>query len=86
MLTKRLLAISLLLPLVSISATAHAGSTITDKSYWTSEAKRTTTYGAIAPQSNPGSAFASSAMTPRLQAAPIADAGNVRRYHGGPKS
>ena len=38
MLTKRLLAITLLLPLVAISATAHAGSTITDKSYWPSEA------------------------------------------------
>jgi hypothetical protein len=31
MLKKRLLTISLLLPLVAISATAHAGSTITDK-------------------------------------------------------
>jgi hypothetical protein len=86
MLMKRLLAISLLLPLVAISATAHAGSTITDKSYWPSEVRRTTTYGVIAPQSNPTSAFASSAMTPRLQAAPIADEGNIRRYHGGPKS
>jgi hypothetical protein len=86
MLTKRLLAISLLLPLVAISATANAGSTITDKSYWPSEARRTTTYGVTAPQSNPSSAFASSVMTPRFQAAPIADEGNVRRYHGGPKS
>jgi hypothetical protein len=86
MLTKRLLAISLLLPLVAISATAHAGSTITDKSYWPSEVRRTTTYGVTAPQSNPISAFASSAMTPRFQAAPIADEESVRRYHGGPKS
>jgi len=86
MLTKRVLAISLLLPLVAISATAHAGSTITDKSYWPSEARPTTTYEVIAPQSNPTSAFASSAMTPRLQAAPIANEGNIRRYHGGPKS
>ena len=39
MLTKHLLTISLLLPLVAISATAHAGSTITDKSYWPSEAR-----------------------------------------------
>jgi len=40
MLTKPLLTISLLLPLVAISATAHAGSTITDKSYWPSAARQ----------------------------------------------
>ena len=40
MLTKHLLTISLLLPLVAISATAYAGSTITDKSYWPSEARQ----------------------------------------------
>ena len=34
--TKHILTLSLLLPLVAISATAHAGSTITDKSYWPS--------------------------------------------------
>jgi hypothetical protein len=39
-LTKRLLTISLLLPLVAISAAAHAGETITSKSYWPSEARR----------------------------------------------
>jgi hypothetical protein len=38
--TKHLLTISLLLPFVAISATAQAGSTITDKSYWPSEARR----------------------------------------------
>lgn len=32
--SKHLLTISLLLPLVAISATAEAGSTISDKSYW----------------------------------------------------
>ncbi len=51
MLKKHLLKISLLLPLVAISATAHAGSTITDKSYWPSEARRTA-YGVTAPQNN----------------------------------
>ncbi len=85
MLTKHLLKISLLLPLMAISATAYAGSTITDKSYWPSEARRNA-YAVTAPQSNPSSAFASSVMTPRFQAAPMADeGGNVRRYHGGPK-
>jgi hypothetical protein len=86
MLAKDLLKISLLLPLVAISATAYAGSTITDKSYWPSEARQST-YGATAPQSYPSSAFASTVVTPRFQAGPMADeGGNVRRYHGGPKS
>jgi len=67
MLTKHLLKISLLLPLMAISATAYAGSTITDKSYWPSEARRNA-YAVTAPQSNPSSAFASSVMTPRFQA------------------
>src|SRR5882757_7015655 len=40
MLTKHLLKISLLLPLVAMSATAQAGSTITDKSYWPSDARQ----------------------------------------------
>ena len=42
MLTKRLLTISFLLPLVAMSATAHAGETITSKSYWPSEARQST--------------------------------------------
>jgi alcohol dehydrogenase class IV len=85
MFTKHLLKISLLLPLVAISATAHAGSTITDKSYWPSEARRTA-YGVTAPQNVPSSAFASTVMTPRFQAGPMSDeGGNVRHYHGGPK-
>src|SRR3981081_4956349 len=37
MLKKHLLKISLLLPLMAISATAYAGSTITDRSYWPNE-------------------------------------------------
>ena len=85
MLTKHLLKISLMLPLVAISAAAYAGETITSKSYWPSEARRTA-YGVTVPQRNPSSAFASTVMTPRFQAAPMADErANVRRYHGGPK-
>jgi hypothetical protein len=38
--TKHLLTISLILPLVAVSATAQAGSTITDKSYWPNEARQ----------------------------------------------
>lgn len=83
---KHLLTISLMLPLVAISATAHAGSTITDKSYWPSEARRTA-YRAAVSQNELGSAFASTVMTPRFQIAPrINTGGNGPRYHGGPKS
>jgi hypothetical protein len=84
MLKKHLLKISLLLPLVTLSATAHAGSTITDRSYWPSEAR--TAYSVTVPQNAPSSAFAFTVMTPRFRAGPMSDeGGNVRRYHGGPK-
>jgi hypothetical protein len=70
MLTKRYLTISLLLPLLAISATAHAGSTITDKSYWPSAARPAVhSEGAMA-HGGPRDAFASSATAP---------------IHGGPK-
>ncbi|EKS31774.1 hypothetical protein HMPREF9696_03995 [Afipia clevelandensis ATCC 49720] len=39
MLKKSFLTISLLLPLVAISATAQAGPTISDKRYWPNEAR-----------------------------------------------
>jgi hypothetical protein len=39
MLTKYILAISLALPLLAMSATAQAGPTITDKNYWPNEAR-----------------------------------------------
>lgn len=84
---KHLLTISLMLPLVAISATAHAASTISDKSYWPNEARRTTyTYGVTTPQNDPSSAFASTVMAPRFQVSPkIGDRGYGPRYHGGPK-
>jgi hypothetical protein len=86
MLKKHLLKISLVLPLVAISATAYAGSTITDKSYWPSEARQNA-YGVTAAQNDPRSAFAYTVMTPRFQSAPMAnEGGNARRYQGGPKS
>jgi hypothetical protein len=56
--TKHLLTISsLLLPLVASSATAQAGSTISDKSYWPSEARQTAPLGAES-QADANSAFA----------------------------
>ncbi len=87
MLKKSFLTISLMLPLVAISAAAHAGSTITDKSYWPNEARRTVyTYGVTAPQNDPSSAFASTVVAPRLQVSPrVNTGGSGPRYHGGPK-
>ncbi len=87
MLTKRFLTISLLLPLVAISATAHAGSTITDKSYWPSAARPAVHSEAAIAHSGPRDAFASSSMTAARQPAVVAvDGTNAWRYHGGPKS
>ncbi|MEH2472902.1 hypothetical protein V1281_005909 [Nitrobacteraceae bacterium AZCC 2161] len=83
--TKHLLTISLLLPLVTISATAYAGSTITDKSYWPNEA-RPSAYRAAGSQSDVNSAFASSRMAPLLAPIRESEDSNVWRYHGGPKS
>jgi hypothetical protein len=86
MLKKHLLKISLLLPLVAISATAYAGSTITDKSYWPSEARQ----GApirTGSQADVNSAFAYDRAPSRLQPATTPNDGGLSpRYQGGPKS
>jgi len=87
MLTKRLVTISLLLPLVAISATAHAASTITDKSYWPSEARQSAQIGTVGSPGNVYSAFAYDGPVSSLQpAANTNDDGSARRYQGGPKS
>jgi hypothetical protein len=87
MLTKRLLTISLLLPMVAISATAHAGSTISDKSYWPSEARQSAQTRTGGSQSDFNSAFAYDRAAPRLQPATTTnDGGSFPRYQGGPKS
>lgn len=85
MLKRHLFTISLLLPLVAISATAHAGSTITDKSYWPSEARRSAQIKTDGSQSEVSSAFAFDRGASRLQPATNA---NDRGWHyqGGPKS
>lgn len=81
--TKHLLTISLLLPLMAVSAAAQAGSTITDKTYWPNEAKRSTPINAGSP-ADPNSAFAYDRATSRLE--PITTrAGSAFRYQGGPK-
>jgi hypothetical protein len=87
MLKKHLLKISLLLPLVAISATAYAGSTITDKSYWPSEARQSAQTRTVGSPSDLNSAFAYDRAAPRLQPATVPnDGGSSPRYQGGPKS
>ena len=84
--TERLLTISLLLPLVTISAAAHAGSTITDKSYWPSEARQSAQHRTGGSQSDRSSAFAYDRTTFRVQSAPNTTEGtSAWRYQGGPK-
>jgi hypothetical protein len=85
--TKHLLTISLLLPLVAMSATAHARSTITDKSYWPSEARQSAQNRIVGSPSDVNSAFAYDRAAARLQ--PVTnpnDGGSAWRYQGGPKS
>lgn len=74
---------SLLLPLVTGAATAHAGSTITDKSYWPNEARMSR--AGASTQANPSAAFASDTYAPAasLPATPVSS--NAGRYQGGPK-
>jgi hypothetical protein len=79
--TKHLLTISLLLPFVAISATAQAGSTITDKSYWPSEARQSAPIRAGS-QTSPYSAFAYDRAASRFE--PVtAGGGSAWRYQGG---
>jgi hypothetical protein len=87
MLKRHLLKISLLLPLVAISATAYAGSTITDKSYWPSEARRSAPIGTVGSANDLTSAFAYDRAASRLQ--PVTnpnEVGSGWHYQGGPKS
>lgn len=82
--TKKLLTISLLLPLMAASASAYAGSTITDKSYWPNEARQSAQIGTVGSQRDLNSAFASDRPTKRP--APAANAGgSIGPYQGGPK-
>jgi hypothetical protein len=87
MLKNHLFAFSLLLPLVAISATAYAGSTITDKSYWPSEARQSAQNRTVGSQRDLNSAFAYDRGGTRFQPAMNPnEAGSAWRYQGGPKS
>ncbi len=84
---KNLLTISLLLPLMAASASAYAGSTITDKSYWPNEARQSVQARTGSSQGDLNSAFAYDRTPSRLQPAPNSnDGGSAWRYQGGPKS
>jgi hypothetical protein len=84
---KHLLTISLLLPLVAMSATARAGSTITDRSYWPNEARQSAQIRMGSPQNDLRSAFAYDRAASHLQpTATTNDGGSAPRYQGGPKS
>jgi hypothetical protein len=87
MLTKHLFAISLTLPLVAVSATAYAGSTISDRSYWPSEARQSVQTRTVNSPSDLNSSFAYYREPSRLQPATNPnEAGSAWRYQGGPKS
>jgi hypothetical protein len=81
MLRKSLLTISFLLTLTALSATAHAGSTITNKSYWPNEASRSAPFASSA-QDRVNSAFA---YDRGISAVPN-EGRSVPHYQGGPKS
>ena len=85
--TKHLRTISLLLPLLAISATAHAGSTITDKSYWPSEARQSAQINPVGSRYDVNSAFAYDRPASHVQPAPtVNDGASAWHYQGGPKS
>ena len=84
---KHLRTISLLLPLVAISATAHAGSTISDKSYWPNEARQSAQNTTAGSQRDLNSAFAYDRPGVRVQPATSPnEVDSAWRYRGGPKS
>ena len=81
--TKHLRAISLFLPLLAFSATAHAGSTISDKSYWPNEARRSTQSTTVG---SPSDIYAYEPAGRRLGPAANPNAAeSAMRYQGGPK-
>ena len=82
MLTKSFLAIALL---AVLSASANAGSTISDKSYWPSEARQATQSRAAISQRDLSFAFAHYPRPLQPAAAPTAGASGWH-YQGGPKS
>jgi hypothetical protein len=86
MLKKSLLTIWILLRLMAISTAAHAGSTITDKSYWPDAARQSAETLSAGSHGDFNSALAYDGSLSSLQPATNAnDGGSAWRYHGGPK-
>ena len=85
MLTKHLFKISLVLPLVAMSATAYAGSTTSGKSYWPNEARQSAQTRTGGAQRDLNSAFAYDRAASPLQPLTNTSDGSAWRYHGGPK-
>jgi hypothetical protein len=82
MLKKFLLSITLL---GALSVSAQAGSTISDKSYWPSEARQTTQAATAVSRRDANSAFAYDRSV--SESLPSTSAGgSAWRYQGGPKS
>ena len=83
--TKPFLAISLLASLVAMSATANAGTTISDKRYWPSEVGPSA-YRAVSAQHAPHDAYAAIGRiaSPAEASAPAEE--DTWHYVGGPKS
>lgn len=80
-----LLAVSLLMPLVLVSATANAGTTIADRRYWPNDATRAEPDRTVVLRRDLDSAFAyGQDVLPPVQG-PNAGA-SPWRYQGGPKS
>ena len=82
---KGLLAVSLLMPLVLATATANAGSTISDRSYWPSEARRTEPDRTVILRRDKKSAFSYGQDSLQPALGPNAGA-STWRYQRGPKS
>jgi hypothetical protein len=85
MLKKSLLTISFLLPLAALSATAQAGSTITDKNYWPNEAGRSAQSPVYA--QDPGRSAIVYDRGARIVAPTMGaiEDRSASRYQGGPK-
>lgn len=84
--SNKTLTVSLVVPLMAVSVSAYAGSTITDKSYWPIEAKQSAQARSGSPQGHLNSAFAYDRTPSGPQSAPNSHGGSAWRYQGGPKS
>ena len=81
---KYLLTMSLLMLLIAVSASAQAGTTISDKRYWPGEAGQSAP-PRIDPRPGIDSAFAYDRATSRFEPVIRNGEGSAWSYHGGPQ-